>query len=207
MTVSRVQMLTVRFSKSHVGMETFLQNSYTGFHENSTNGWVAYTRSRVDGRTWSPHMTFFVLTHSRPTTHKMDSTGSIHAYRQVFVSTITNISFDGRRIMFWQWMIIWFVSRMLHSRGETWLRELDGIQQELYMCNWAPTGQNWNMSERICEYQTFRYSVYSHYSSAAEVHLSGLIGTASHPDMQKFRLIFFENNLHWQFEVTVCTCV
>jgi hypothetical protein len=33
--------------------------------------------------------------------------------------------------------------------------------------------------------------------------LSGLIGTASHPDMQKIRKIgfFFENRLHWQFEV------
>jgi len=47
-----------------------------------------------------------------------------------------------------------------------------------------------------------------------ELHLSGLIGTASHPDMQKIRIIgfFFENRLHWQFEVcmllfTVCTCI
>ena len=47
-----------------------------------------------------------------------------------------------------------------------------------------------------------------------ELHLSGLFGTASHPDTQKIRIIgfFFENRLHWQFEVrlllyTVCTCV
>ena len=47
-----------------------------------------------------------------------------------------------------------------------------------------------------------------------ELHLSGLIGTASHPDMQKVRIIgfFFENRLHSQFEFrlllfTVCTCV
>ena len=47
-----------------------------------------------------------------------------------------------------------------------------------------------------------------------ELHLSGLIGTAGHPDMQKIRIIglFLENRLHWQFEVrlllfTVCTCV
>ena len=35
-----------------------------------------------------------------------------------------------------------------------------------------------------------------------ELHLSGLIGTASHPDMQKIRIIlfFFENMLKWQFE-------
>jgi hypothetical protein len=39
--------------------------------------------------------------------------------------------------------------------------------------------------------------------STVELHLSGLIVTASHPDMQKIRLIgfLFENNLHWQFEV------
>jgi hypothetical protein len=48
----------------------------------------------------------------------------------------------------------------------------------------------------------------------AELHLSRLIGTASHPAMQKIRIIgfFFEHRLHWQFEVllllfTVCTCV
>jgi hypothetical protein len=36
-----------------------------------------------------------------------------------------------------------------------------------------------------------------------ELHLSGLIGTASHQDMQKVRIIgfFFEIMLHWQFEV------
>jgi hypothetical protein len=40
-------------------------------------------------------------------------------------------------------------------------------------------------------------------SHRGELHLSGLIGTASHPDMQKIRitLFFFENRLHWQFEV------
>jgi len=46
-----------------------------------------------------------------------------------------------------------------------------------------------------------------------ELHLSGLIGTASYPDVQKIRIIgfFIGNRLHWQFEVrllqfTVCTC-
>ena len=36
-----------------------------------------------------------------------------------------------------------------------------------------------------------------------ELHIPGLIGTASHPDMQKIRIIgfFFENRLHWQFAV------
>jgi len=47
-----------------------------------------------------------------------------------------------------------------------------------------------------------------------ELHLSGFIGTASHPDMLKIRIIrfFYEDRLHWQFEVrlllfTVWTCV
>ena len=36
-----------------------------------------------------------------------------------------------------------------------------------------------------------------------ELHLAGLTGTARQPDMQKIRIIgfFFENILHWQFEV------
>jgi hypothetical protein len=48
----------------------------------------------------------------------------------------------------------------------------------------------------------------------AELHLSGLNGRESHPNMQKIRIIgfFFENILYWRFEVrlllfTVCTCV
>ena len=42
-----------------------------------------------------------------------------------------------------------------------------------------------------------------------ELHLSRLIGTASHLDMQEIRIIgiIFENRLHWQFEVRLCTCV
>ena len=36
-----------------------------------------------------------------------------------------------------------------------------------------------------------------------QIHLSGLTGTANHPDMQKIRIIrfSFENRLHWQFAV------
>jgi len=36
-----------------------------------------------------------------------------------------------------------------------------------------------------------------------EVHLFRLIGMVSHPDMQKIEItgFFFENMLHWQFEV------
>jgi len=40
-----------------------------------------------------------------------------------------------------------------------------------------------------------------HVSNTVKLHLSGLIGTASHSDMQKIQIIglFFENNLHWRF--------
>jgi len=36
-----------------------------------------------------------------------------------------------------------------------------------------------------------------------ELHLSGLTGTARHPDMHKIRIIgfFFENSIHCQFDV------
>jgi hypothetical protein len=36
-----------------------------------------------------------------------------------------------------------------------------------------------------------------------EIHLHGLTGTASHPDVQKIRIIgfSFEHRLHWQFGV------
>jgi hypothetical protein len=39
--------------------------------------------------------------------------------------------------------------------------------------------------------------------STVELQLSGLIGTTGHPDMQIIRIIgfFFENSLHWHFEV------
>jgi hypothetical protein len=50
--------------------------------------------------------------------------------------------------------------------------------------------------------------------NTVQLHLSGLIGTANHPDMQKIRIIgfFFQNMLQEQFEVrlllfTVCTGV
>ena len=40
-------------------------------------------------------------------------------------------------------------------------------------------------------------------SNSDELHLSGLIGTASHPGMKKIWIIglFFENRLYWRFEV------
>jgi hypothetical protein len=39
--------------------------------------------------------------------------------------------------------------------------------------------------------------------NTVELHLSGLIGMTSLPDMQKIRItgFFLENRLHWQFEV------
>jgi hypothetical protein len=53
-----------------------------------------------------------------------------------------------------------------------------------------------------------------HLWATVELRLSGLIGTASHPDVQEVRIIgfFLKNVLHRQFEVrlllfTVCTCV
>ena len=44
--------------------------------------------------------------------------------------------------------------------------------------------------------------VMSQHSYTAELHLSGSIGTAGPPDIQKIWMIgfFFENGLHWQFE-------
>ena len=41
------------------------------------------------------------------------------------------------------------------------------------------------------------------YINTVELHLSGLIGMMSHPDMQKIWIIgfLFENRLQWQFEV------
>jgi len=40
-------------------------------------------------------------------------------------------------------------------------------------------------------------------SNTVELQLTGLMGTARHPDIQKFRIIgfFSENRLHWQFEL------
>jgi hypothetical protein len=40
-------------------------------------------------------------------------------------------------------------------------------------------------------------------SGTVELHLSGIIGTVSHPDTHKIRIIgfFFGNGLHWQFDV------
>jgi hypothetical protein len=39
--------------------------------------------------------------------------------------------------------------------------------------------------------------------STVKLHLPGLFGMASQPDMREFRIIgfFFENRLNWQFEV------
>jgi len=57
-------------------------------------------------------------------------------------------------------------------------------------------------------------TLHTHLQITVELHLSRLTGTASHLDKQKIRKVgfFFENRLHWQFEVrllllTICTCV
>ena len=57
---------------------------------------------------------------------------------------------------------------------------------------------------------SYLYPVYT--QNTTELHLSGLTVTTCHPDTQKIRItgFFFENKLHWQFEVrllvfTVCT--
>jgi hypothetical protein len=52
-------------------------------------------------------------------------------------------------------------------------------------------------------YRRIRNSASFTYICAVELHLSGLIGTASLPDKQKNWIteFFFENRLHWQFEV------
>ena len=56
------------------------------------------------------------------------------------------------------------------------------------MCKNGPC--NVNYTDKFCTY-------------TVELHLSGLIMTTNHPDMQKIRIIgfFFENRLQWQFEV------
>jgi len=43
----------------------------------------------------------------------------------------------------------------------------------------------------------------SDFTNTERLHLSGLIRTASHPDIQKIRIteFFFESRLHWLFEV------
>ena len=56
----------------------------------------------------------------------------------------------------------------------------------------------WDTCTEVCRRYVFDIYIYP-----AELHLSGLTGTASHPDTQKVRIIgfFSENRLHWQFEV------
>jgi hypothetical protein len=65
-----------------------------------------------------------------------------------------------------------------------------------------------------CDETPFSVKGLKHLVYTGELHLSGLIGTVSYPDMQQIQIIgfFFENRLHWQCELwlllfTVCTCV
>jgi hypothetical protein len=76
--------------------------------------------------------------------------------------------------------------------------------------------QHWYQPDRIYFFSVERNNIFSveiNYNTV-DLHLSGLIGTPKHSDTQKIRIteLFFENKLHWQFEVrllllTVCTCV
>jgi len=52
-------------------------------------------------------------------------------------------------------------------------------------------------------YEHISASIFSKTTRTVELHLAGLIGTASRSDIQKIRItgIFFETRLHWQFEV------
>jgi len=51
----------------------------------------------------------------------------------------------------------------------------------------------------LCLHAPTQWSRTNENGSTVQRHLSGLIGTASHPDMQKIRTGFFLNKLHWQF--------
>ena len=54
-----------------------------------------------------------------------------------------------------------------------------------------------------CKIERTRWNGKCDLRNTVELHLSGLIGTAKHSGMQKILIIgfFFQNRLHWQFEV------
>jgi len=82
----------------------------------------------------------------------------------------------------------WYcVSDML---GQHIQRTIKHVSQRLYRAS---------LSSDCC--RLLRHCVQSSYT--AQLHLSALIGTASHPDMQKIRIVvfFFANSLHWQSAV------
>ena len=66
---------------------------------------------------------------------------------------------------------------------------------------------------KLVVYSSHREAVScSHARITGNLQLSGLIGTASHQDMQEIRIIvFFLNTLHWQIEFlllfTLYSCV
>jgi hypothetical protein len=62
----------------------------------------------------------------------------------------------------------------------------------------------------MVQYSTVQYSTVQYNTvlySTAQLHLPVLIETVRHPDIQTIRIIelFFENRLHWQFEVLAVT--
>jgi len=54
--------------------------------------------------------------------------------------------------------------------------------------------KNKNVNRMHYEYYNFMYS---------KLHIFGLIGMVNHSDMQKIQIIgfFFENRIHWKFEI------
>jgi hypothetical protein len=49
------------FTKLALARQRFVKKSYTKFHENSTDGLIVDTRSRMDGWTWSSQRAFLLL--------------------------------------------------------------------------------------------------------------------------------------------------
>jgi hypothetical protein len=131
MTVRRVQMLTARFSQTRAGTETFLKNSYSRFHENSTNGWVADTRQ---GRIGRQGLRIFVLTHSRPTTHKTGFNW-LHIRTEAGFCKHGNEHSDPWKAdnVLTLWVIICFILRMFHCREKHGCMNLT-VSRRYYTC-------------------------------------------------------------------------
>ena len=87
----------------------------------------------------------------------------------------------------------------------------DAILRESPSSIWTRSLRSTQIVTAVCVHTPYRIqtaaSLYSassgSLSQTVEHHFSGLMWTASQPDMQKIWIIgfFFENRLHWQFEV------
>ena len=108
------------------------------------------------------------------------------------------------------------MSRWCSKHVEEWNKL--NVKQKFCASSWLITkinekiycGLTYCLSRFLLKSETQRYVLYQYVYSvldcklnASVLRLSVLIGTASHPDMQKIRVIgfFLENRLHWQFEV------